>query len=266
MNKLFPFVSVLFSCSMFEYNPNDFELDEHEKNLTAKNLARIEGQPAGDSVLMIFAGDTQRYYEDTRDFVNAVNKSRHADFVMISGDISDFGLPIEFKWMNEIYSSLRFPYLTAIGNHDLLANGRYVYDEMFGETDYSFIYGRYKFVVCNTNGREYGFNGSVPDLVFLENEFLQSDSDKYKVLICHVAPGNIDFEPALNEDVGQIINQTDNFLGGFHGHNHGFHVRYPFGEDMPFISSSSTSQRNFLEVLFYHSDGRDTFNVRQIYY
>jgi 3',5'-cyclic-AMP phosphodiesterase len=266
MKIIFPTLTfMILSCSMFEYNPNDFELEENEQNLTAKNLTVIAGQIPGDTVLLILAGDTQRFYEDTRDFVSKVNSRPRPDFVVISGDISDFGLPAEFKWMNKIYSSLHAPYLTVIGNHDLIGSGRYVYDEMFGPADYSFTYGRYKFIMANTNGREFGFNGSVPDTAFLKEEY--TGDNFQKILLCHVSPGDPDFDPALNDAVEKIIRGSNLHVGAFHGHHHGHAVRFPFGPDLPFVSTSSTSQRNYLEVRFFPTDNRtDTFNTRQIYY
>lgn len=265
---LFLFSLLLVSCEMFEYNPNDYELEEWEKGSTAKNLSRLGRQQPGDTVLMILTGDTQRFYDETKALVEKVNSRPPGDFVIICGDISDFGLPAEFRWMQNIYSSLNAPYLTVIGNHDLLANGRQIYLDMFGLLDYSFTYGRYHFVMVNTNGLEYGFNGTVPDTNFLRQQLLNTNDSLQKILVSHVRPVDTDFDPALNAPLGKIISNTVYFVGGFHGHNHVTFVSYPYGLEYPFVTPNAANNGSYLEVRFYRSQGnlKDTFDIKEIFY
>ena len=51
-------------------------------------------------------GDSQRWYDETEDFVNALNKRDDVDFVIHGGDISDFGLMKEFMWVRDIMGKL----------------------------------------------------------------------------------------------------------------------------------------------------------------
>ncbi len=255
-----------FSCEMFEYNPNHYELEESEKNLTAQNILKISSKKPGDTLLIVFTGDHQRFYEETEAFVNKVNSRPPGDFVIISGDISDFGMPAEFRWMQNIYSNLNAPYLTVIGNHDHLGNGKQVYLEMFGPLDYSLTYGKYHFVFSNTNGREYSFDGTVPDIGFLRKQIVEVDDSLIKILVSHVMPGEIDFDPALTFPLGEVISEAKNFMAGFHGHTHNYQVNFPYGSKYPFVSSSSTSYRIYLEIRFYtdQENLKDTFHVKLI--
>ncbi|WP_229253964.1 metallophosphoesterase [Dyadobacter sp. NIV53] len=130
---------VLTSCDgLFQYNPNQIILKESEKNLNAKNIALVQALPVRDTLKFILVGDTQRWYDESADFVKSANSRKDISFVLHSGDISDFGLTQEFIWVNEIMQKLKYPYLTVIGNHDIVANGPLVYNKMYGALNYSF--------------------------------------------------------------------------------------------------------------------------------
>ena len=148
-------VTILSSCEgLFEYHPNEIRLKNNEKNITAQNLDKIKKQQPGDTLRLLVMGDSQRFYDATNSFIKKANEFQNIDFVVHQGDISDFGITQEFKWIHAIMKNLKWPYLTVIGNHDLLANGREVYKQMYGEFNYSFEYGHTKFIFIDTNGRE----------------------------------------------------------------------------------------------------------------
>ena len=48
-------------------------------------------------------------------------------------------------------SKLRFLYVAIIGNHDHLESGEEIFRRMYGELNFSFVYGSVKFVVFNNN-------------------------------------------------------------------------------------------------------------------
>ena len=96
-------------------------------------------------------GDSQRWYDETEDFVKHVNLRTDIDFVIHGGDVSDFGLTKEFLWQRDILNKLNMPYVVLIGNHDCVGTGEDVYRKVFGNTNFSFIAGDVKFVCLNTN-------------------------------------------------------------------------------------------------------------------
>ena len=61
---------------------------------------------------------------------------------------------------------MKVPFVTLLGNHDTLSNGKDVYRAMFGDFDYTFDYGGIRFVCVNANQREFP-GESVPDLDWL---------------------------------------------------------------------------------------------------
>jgi len=213
------FILILQGC--FEYNPNQVILDDDEKGLTAKNVAKIQATATPDTIRLGFMGDTQRFYEETEAFVSHAN-TQDLSFIMHGGDISDFGLVKEFQWVNDIMSESKVPYLTAVGNHDLLANGRKVYREMYGEYNYAFNYGSYRFIVLNTNSREFEFNGRVPDLNWLRDRLDENTENLNVIVISHIPPFDGDFDANLEDEYASILANDPNVVLSLHAHRHSF--------------------------------------------
>src|SRR5688500_15170334 len=106
MRRLLPLillpVLLLASCKeLFQYSPNEVRLEEAEKNLNEKNISKLKAKPAGEPIRFIVTGDSQRFYEELDAFVEHVNRLDDISFVLLNGDISDFGLNREFKWVND---------------------------------------------------------------------------------------------------------------------------------------------------------------------
>jgi Icc protein len=237
------------SCdTLFQYNPNEIVLSEGEKGLNKKNIASIQKIPAGDTVKFILMGDTQRWYDESADFVKSANQQNDVSFVIHAGDISDFGLSQEFKWVNEIMQELRFPYLTVIGNHDLIANGPIVYRKMYGDYNYTFEYGDNKFIFINNNSREYGFDGSTPDLNWLQQQLSDNPSGKNAIVIAHVPPFDADFDQEKSEAYRQILAQDPHAHFTLYGHQHRFIDGDLFKDGVQYYLTTSMGNRGYLLV------------------
>ena len=155
---------------MIEYHPYDGRISG-KTDINKKNIARIEEACRNkETIRFALIGDTQRWYDETEDFVNALNKRNDIDFVIHGGDVSDFGLTKEFLWQRDILNKLKVPYVVLLGNHDCLANGIEVFRKVFGDENFSFIAGRTKFVCLNTNALEFDYSLPVPDFQFIEQE------------------------------------------------------------------------------------------------
>ena len=159
MKRLAWILAVLFgstSCEdLFEYSPNQVFDTDTEINLNAKNLEWLLSTPGDDTVTIAFIGDSQRFYDELTNFIDTVNQLPNVDFVLLAGDISDFGLLEEFELINEKFTGLNKPYIGVIGNHDVLGKGDEVFERMFGPLNFSFSYQDVKFILHNTNSKEY---------------------------------------------------------------------------------------------------------------
>lgn len=76
------------------------------------------------------------------------------------------GLRHDYRLTLERLRQLHVPFVTTIGNHDAISNGKQVYREMFGPFDYTFDYGGVRFVCFNANRLE--FSPDPPDLAWLD--------------------------------------------------------------------------------------------------
>ncbi|MCF0059277.1 metallophosphoesterase [Dyadobacter sp. CY356] len=240
---------LLTSCDgLFQYNPNQILLKDDERDLNAKNIEKIKSLPVKDTLRFILMGDTQRWYDETVKFVESANKQRDIDFVLHAGDISDFGITKELKWINEIMQNLRYPYLTVIGNHDIVANGSDAYVRMFGPLDYSFVYGHYKFIFINTNSLEYGLDGSTPNVPWLKAQLTDNPDKKETIVIGHVPPFDADFDRNLEKDYTGALASDTNLKFTLYGHQHAFKEGEFYDDGVQYYLTTSMGARGYLVI------------------
>ena len=254
----------LAGCELFEFSPNDVRVPAADRDLTAKNLARLLAQPkptGGDTLRFVFTGDSQRFYDEAEPLVESVNRQRGIAAVVIAGDISDFGLRREMQWVNDRLRHLNVPYLTVIGNHDQVANGRQAYQEIFGPLNYTFTYDRTRFILIDTNSREYGFNGKVPDISWLQQQLADTVGIRRQIVLCHVPPSNEDFDPALVKPFTETLAKAPRLLFHLNGHAHSFSIGEPFDDGVTYINSFAFEKRQYVILTVW---GADQFKLEKV--
>ncbi|SFG88504.1 metallophosphoesterase family protein [Pedobacter insulae] len=241
---LFIFIFSL-GCNSTEYSPNQKFNRNTPTNVNAKEIATLPNKAAGSTVKIAVSGDTQRSYKQSQDFVDLINARDDIDFIILNGDISDFGLLLEFNGIYEIYSKLKKPFISVIGNHDLVANGADVYKHMFGDLNFTFNYAGIKFICHDTNGREYDFNGSTPNMAWLKSNLkLEAGTDRM-IAFSHVPPFDGDFDPKLVVPYEDLLNQTPGMLASIHSHQHQPGVVLKSETGIPFIITNAIVKRAF---------------------
>ena len=243
-------VFLLCACDrVFEYHPYDLRLESKYKNINVKNIARLKEKDTGsDTVRFVFMGDSQRWYDETKDFVNHVNKLEKIDLVIHGGDISDFGMKKEYCWMHDILSKLKVPYVLIIGNHDNLGSGREVYKVMYGDLNFSFRYGNVKFVCLNTNALEFDYAVPVPDFKFLEREIADAQEGGYDktIVAMHAQPGDVVFNNNVASPCQEYITRLKNLQFCFHAHAHSVMVNDFLDEVVLYYGCGSMKGRSYL--------------------
>ncbi|HEY5824065.1 MAG TPA: metallophosphoesterase, partial [Cyclobacteriaceae bacterium] len=216
-------------------------------DLNRKAIERILlNAPKGDTLTIIATGDTQRWYDEVSDLVKSANEHK-ADFMIVNGDISDFGLKDEFVWINKIMTNLNKPYIGVIGNHDLSGNGSEVYTKMYGALNQSFIVNRVKFILINTNSREYNFNGHVPDIPWLEEQLQGNDFD-HAIVVSHIQPFDGDFDKSLEAPFATTLSQSGKVIFSLHAHQHHFSEMVPYEDGLHYLTSTSMNERMYLII------------------
>ena len=240
------------ACSdSFEFSPNQVFDQDSAINLNAKNLARLDTMPGDDTVTFAFVGDSQRFYDELERFIDTVNTIEEIDFVLLAGDISDFGLLEEFELVHEQLSGLNKPYFGVVGNHDVVARGEEIFERMFGPLNYAFTYRSIKFVAHNTNGKEYP-DEAVPDMNWLRSALVTDDAARNLVAVSHVPPFSSDFNEDLEHEYTALLSETPALLLSLHGHVHTHQDGYPYNDGVRYMTSHSFDKKRFV-MLKIHS-------------
>lgn len=251
----------LTGCTLFEYHPYEVRVPEDERDWNAKSIRRIlAANYTDDTVTVLHMGDTQRFYDEVEDFVKSANRVE-ADFVLLAGDISDFGLNDEFQWIHDILKRLNKPYVAVVGNHDLLGNGQLVFEERYGPVDDAFTVNGIKFVLLNTNSREYSFDGAVPNIPWLTQE-LTDPLTRHAVVVSHVPPYDADFDPSLEDKYVHALRSSGNVRVSLHAHRHAYQNAEYYQDGIQYIVSTSMDNRMYLQVKLWPGG----YAVKKIYY
>jgi 3',5'-cyclic-AMP phosphodiesterase len=240
----------LQACDSFEYSPNQVYSKTSQVALNAKNLELLYSLPQDDTITIAFVGDSQRFYDELDLFIDTVNNIASVDFVLLAGDISDFGLLAEFELISEMLVKLEKPYIGVVGNHDVVTRGEQVFERMFGPLNFSFHYGGVKFIAHNTNGKEFT-TGNVPDLNWLRSQLAPSDSSSYFIPVSHIPPFSSDFDEDLIGPYTTLFSETPSLLISLHGHIHTHKDGYPFNDGVRYMTTHSFDKRAFVLLKIY---------------
>lgn len=241
------------SCEMIEYHPYDGRI-RGERELNPKNIARIE-ESCNEKEKLRFAviSDTQGWYDDTEDFVRQMNKRNDVDFVIHTGDLSNYGATKELEWMRDRLAKLNIPIVCLLGNHDCLGNGLEIYHQLFGTENFAFQAGDIRFICLNTNALEFDYSKPIPDFGFLKEELAGSagrPEQKRTVVAMHARPGTEQF----NNNVAEVFQLYLNLFPGlqFCLYGHGHHVRVDdlFGDGILYYECASIHARSYLLFTF----------------
>jgi Icc protein len=194
-----------------QYSP--WQSNVRVSNLTAIHLEKLTKTDTGsfEPFTVAVASDVHVDAAELRDTVQALNARGDIAFLLLTGDLTDVGMLLEFTWLKDTIEECEFPVLTVVGNHDGISNGQDIYSEMFGPFNYSFVYRDVQFIMWNNNPYEWGN----PDLEWLEQQVANHDPS---VIVAHQPPPPA---PTLEED-WKYIRQGGSVIATVHGHIHTF--------------------------------------------
>jgi 3',5'-cyclic AMP phosphodiesterase CpdA len=213
--------ALLAGAACFEYSPHALPDEERHRAVHGRSLARLGARPPPDRLRFAVLGDTQLGLDETADAIDALNRRDDLAFVVQLGDFTHNALAREYELTNDLFAELRVPYFVVVGNHDLIANGRDVYERMFGPPDLAFTWAEARFVLLDTNSREAGMDGSVPDVAWLADALAQDPAAPHRraFVFSHCDPTSSDFDPALVAPFIEAL-RAGGVAISFHGHRH----------------------------------------------
>jgi 3',5'-cyclic-AMP phosphodiesterase len=147
-------VVFLMACNQVQYSVYDATVPEKKENVTHENIYKIQALQYHRNFKFAVIADIHLNYDNLKACIDTINKQKDLEFVIVAGDFTDKGLLEEYQLMYNFFSSLKIPYLTVIGNHDLglqYGNGRTIYREFFGDLNYSAIINDRKFIFFDSN-------------------------------------------------------------------------------------------------------------------
>lgn len=233
------------ACEEFEYSPYEIRLDEDEKGINNRNIARIEALDISpdDTLRFILTADVQGFYTENEDMVKHIQKRRDIDFLLIGGDLTDFGLTKELKLIHEDFKTIGIPYVAVVGNHDAVNNGQQAFRAMYGDYSTSFTVGNSRFILLNTNHIE--FDKQVPDLDWLEKELAVASDFEHVFVLSHIPPQNDEFGPEKSDRYYRLMSQYE-VSYSLHGHNHSFDHYFPYDGSVPYVQTAAAEDREYL--------------------
>lgn len=234
------------SCQV-DYHPYDTRIDG-ECGINAKNIARIEASTAGKSAIRFAViSDTQRWYDETREAVSALNARGDIDFVLHTGDMADFGMKAEFERQRDILNRLHVPYVVLLGNHDCLATGEEIFRTIFGDFNTAFTAGNVRILCLNTNALEFDLREAVPNFEFIETELTEFPPEASKTIVAmHAKPYTEQFGDNVAKGFQYLVTRFPGLQCCINGHGHNYKVVDLFGDGVLYHECDNIAKRSYL--------------------
>lgn len=206
-------------------SPWDQKIPKHLQGLTEKNLLRLQEREFPEGSLRIaLLGDPQGTPHDLTKVVDRLNEREDLAFILVLGDLTDYGLQHEYIWAAEALEKSRIPVLTVIGNHDAISYGKELYQKVFGSLDYVFSFGPYRFVMFNNNQFEFGSTNF---------DWLSQQVDNKTLVASHIPPV-VDAHSEAQIAEWKAINEKAGIIASLHGHRGGKTDFYSLEAGIPY--------------------------------
>lgn len=130
--------------------------------------------------------------EDLQRTVNDINTLPNIDFVVFTGDVTDYGADHEFAEAKRILDGLRKKWYIFPGNHDTKwsENGCNSFKKVFGAEHFAFNFGKYRFIGCGSGPNMRMSPGLVSreDVLWLRSEVSKLEKSNQPVIFMNHYP------------------------------------------------------------------------------
>lgn len=246
----------LAGCDTKYFQASPYETLTDERDLTNSNLVLINNLSNNTKSSFTFpvVSDTHYFYEEFNKVQDTIKK-RGSDysFLLHAGDMTDSGLKWEYERSVEILKRASLPFLTVVGNHDAITNGREIYKRLFGAYDYSTEFNGARLIFFNNNSWEFG--SGTPDFNWLESELAKTDANQPIIIICHVPP--LQKERFSQEQIDKFRKFVADYNVDFiiNGHNHSHEVEILDG--VTYLTVGTVGDNFYCEISVTYKEGGD---------
>ncbi len=164
--------------------------------------------------------------EDLENSVKQINNSAEIEFVLVTGDVTEFGDKVSLQKSKDILDKLKIPYYITSGNHETKWSAS-------GHTDFARIFGSDRFLFEHKGVRFFGFNTgpvlrmadghvSPQDITWLKDELSKKAKTAPVILATHypLQYGDVDNWYELTDAVRSFNIRA--VLGGHYHRNAAF--------------------------------------------
>ena len=132
--------------------------------------------------------------EDLRRTVRDINTQKEIAFVIVSGDVTEFGSYDELSTAKGLLDDLKVPFYAIPGNHDSnwSESGTNDFLRVFGNETFGFEYGGYKFIGLASGPNMRMGPGQIPreNLTWLFKELKETDTNQPIIYVNHYPMDN----------------------------------------------------------------------------
>lgn len=219
---------------LFEYSPYLAKVPNTESNTTAKNLHLLaQDSSQSDNFTFAVLSDCHYHYDKLATVIDHINQTENIQFVLFGGDIADQALLKEYELFHGLMDQLNKPYFVVIGNHDYNSNGELIYDQMFGERNFSFEYANNLFIIFDDIVWE---SNSTPDFNWLEQELTTEKPYNHIFVATHMPPSNDQFTKDMENEYRNIM-ANKHVSMSIHGHEHRYSLSNYYGDGVMYLVS-----------------------------
>ncbi len=232
-----------FDYSVYSsYVPVSYRDSREDNQLELTNIENSiqDGEP----FKFVFISDSHTSYNDLDDFACAIKDIPEVLFILHGGDLTDGGMLAEYQIYYDIMEKAQKPYFQVIGNHDCLANGLSIYNDMYGKDDYVLTFKNCKFIFFNDIVWE--LENREPDYFWLMEQLEDTVGYDHVFVISHISPLSDSFTP-LNSYAYLNILKKYNVDLSVHGHDHDY-LTGTFEGDIDYLIIGSIDKKHYIEV------------------
>ena len=205
------FMFMVFSCG--PASPWESTLNDSRRSLlNSKNLEAIASIEQSLPFTFAIIGDPQGSPGVFKKTVEDLEAHSDVKFLLILGDMTNLGFKHEYLWALDALERSPVPFLVVPGNHDALAFGKELYQEIFGPFDYIFSYAGVRFLMWNNNKLEFLSHPTTGKLLWLEDNLREND-----VVVSHIPPA-IDVHTRHEIEAWESLYNERKPLVSLHGH------------------------------------------------
>jgi hypothetical protein len=142
-------------------------------------------------------------------------------------------------------AKVRAPVVVGIGNHDLQADGKALYERLYGPTNFTFAWRGYAFVFFDDNAR--GIPQGIPDWGWLDSAMAGAGDSLRIIPVCHAPPYTDQLDSAQSQRLVKLYtaNKAVIVIGG---HTHHYDYGEFFGAGIPYLIADDIGDRNYALV------------------